>query len=683
MPDFTDVRRFPRQVHLDFHTSPLIPDVAADFDPDAFADAFADAHVQSVTVFAKCHHGMNYYPTKVGTPHPTLRRPDLLGEQIEALHRRGIRAPIYTTVGFEEDAATRFPQWRQLRADGTTARVGTGPLGKTPTPGGWVYLDFLHRDYQDYIEAHVAEILASYPVDGLFFDILFHDRDGISGDATAAFRRDHGLTADDEQTFTRFQSLAQQAFCDRFSRFIRGRSPKANIFYNLPIVLHADAAVGSAAMAQYRTQWEIESLPSGYWGYYHFPRSGRRAMVGREPWFGMTGRFQRTWGDFGGLKPVPALEFECFRSQALGGGTNVGDQLHPRGRVDPGVYRLIGSVFASCAAADPFYDGTGPVPQVGIVPSSGATDAGAADLALEGAVQMCEESHYDAAVVDDSCDLAGLDIVLLPDAAVLTDRLLAKLRAFIAGGGKLIAAHRGGFDAAGRWGLAAEVPLAFGGPVDTVPTYWRPRADFLPADADGDRVVYRPGWFVAAAGAAADVRVLVDRVPPYFKRRTDATFSSHFQAPPVLEADAAHPAVLAGPKWVYFADPVFGEYRQTGNGIVRDAWRAAMDLLVGPPPFGAGLPTTVGVYPRRHGDDLRLTLLHYVPVRKALDIDVVEDRMTFAGERLRLPAAAASARVFGSAESLQRDDVGDFILPAVKGRLLVEVPGFFSAGQGR
>jgi alpha-L-fucosidase len=53
-----------RQVHLDFHTSPFIPDVAADFDAEEFVSTFQRAHVNSVTVFAKCHHGMCYYPTK-------------------------------------------------------------------------------------------------------------------------------------------------------------------------------------------------------------------------------------------------------------------------------------------------------------------------------------------------------------------------------------------------------------------------------------------------------------------------------------------------------------------------------------------------------------------------------------------------------------------------------------------
>ena len=79
----------------------------------------------------------------------------------------------------------------------------------------------------------------------------------------------------------------------------------------------------------------------------------------------------------------------------------------------------------------------------------------------------------------------------------------------------------------------------------------------------------------------------------------------------------------------------------------------------------------------RRGRDLLLTLLHYIPVRKAMDIDVIEERSSYAGKRLRLPAAARKVRVYGSGEELAQADDGIFLLPAVKGRLLLEVPGFF------
>ena len=55
-----------RQVHLDFHTSPFIPDVGKDFDAEEFARTLKKAKVDSVNVFSKCHHGYCYYPTKIG-----------------------------------------------------------------------------------------------------------------------------------------------------------------------------------------------------------------------------------------------------------------------------------------------------------------------------------------------------------------------------------------------------------------------------------------------------------------------------------------------------------------------------------------------------------------------------------------------------------------------------------------
>jgi hypothetical protein len=47
-----------RQIHLDFHTGPWIGDVGVDFDAREFARAMKAAHVDSVTVFAKCHQGI-------------------------------------------------------------------------------------------------------------------------------------------------------------------------------------------------------------------------------------------------------------------------------------------------------------------------------------------------------------------------------------------------------------------------------------------------------------------------------------------------------------------------------------------------------------------------------------------------------------------------------------------------
>lgn len=659
-----------RQVHLDFHTSPHIGGVGADFDAKAFAATLKRAHVNSVTIFAKCHHGYAYYPSRVCAVHPELAPGrDLLGEQIAALHAEGIRCPIYITVGWDALSAHNHPEWRTLFKD--------GQFGDWKgQPGMWQFLNWLHPEYQQHIEDVTREVLARYgdAVDGIFYDICFMPKGACWSPESVKFREKHGLLDDSPAGFERFMAKAQATFAQRYWEVIRALRPEATVFFNAGSDTFLEPGLGARARFDFMSHMEIESLPSGFWGYFHFPRLARSTSHWNKPWLGMTGRFQTMWGDFGGLKPLPALEFECFRPQALGGANSIGDQLHPRGTLDPAAYDLIGAVYKQVADAEPFYAGSTSLVQVGIAtsgtPSLDGNDTAKSD---EGAIQMCEEAHYESQLLDADNPLDGLDLVILGDSSTLTPAFVEKLRAYYAAGGKLIVSHKGGCDESGKWVLDF-LPVTLHGDVGQFPAYWRTQAGFSPDLARTDRVFYQQG-LVVSAGAGTET--LVERVLPYFKR--DAVrHCSHAQTPPRPES-SGQPVVIAGERFVYFSDPIFREYRKAGNIAARDAWRLATQRLIGAAPFGHGLPSTMQVYPRRKDGSLLLTLLHYIPVRKALDIDMIEERSSFAGEILRLPPAAKTVRVFGTGETLARTPDGGFALPlGARGRLLLEAPGFFT-----
>ena len=81
--------------------------------------------VDSVTVFGLCHHGHAYFRTSHPCRHPSLPDDlDLTGAQIDALHRRGIRAPIYLSAQVNEYAADEHP--------GVGGRRSGGPEGEAP-----------------------------------------------------------------------------------------------------------------------------------------------------------------------------------------------------------------------------------------------------------------------------------------------------------------------------------------------------------------------------------------------------------------------------------------------------------------------------------------------------------------------------------------------------------------------
>jgi hypothetical protein len=98
---------------------------------------------------------------------------------------------------------------------------------------------------------------------------------------------------------------------------------------------------GDRSVFRHFSHFEIESLPTGGWGYDHFPLSAAYARTIGKAYLGMTGKFHTTWGEFGGYKHPNALNYECSLMLAFGAGCSVGDQLHPTGEIDESTYALM------------------------------------------------------------------------------------------------------------------------------------------------------------------------------------------------------------------------------------------------------------------------------------------------------------------------------------------------------
>ena len=147
-----------RQIHLDFHTAPQIPDVGKDFDVDQFAEMLVEAKVNWITLFGKCHHGMSYYPTKAGVMHPSLKF-DLLGQQIEACKRKGIATPVYISVRVDQHMGITRPD--------LVVRLADGKLwGPNHNEASWYQMCLGNKEYIDYVAAQTEETKAE-TIDGV------------------------------------------------------------------------------------------------------------------------------------------------------------------------------------------------------------------------------------------------------------------------------------------------------------------------------------------------------------------------------------------------------------------------------------------------------------------------------------------------------------------------------------
>ena len=390
-----------RMVHLDFHTGPGIPDIAKDFNADEFAQTFVNANVDSVTLFAMCHHGLIYYDTNHEARHPGLpKNRFLLEEQIEALHRVGIRTPIYITVQCNEYAADHYPEW--IAIDEHLRQVKGG---YSPFEAAWQILD-MSSPYQEYLTEIVDEVLRRFkPVDGLFLDMCW-DQPSCSKWAIDGMRK-RGYNPQERADREKYANEVVHNYMDRFSKMLYdAQKEPAGIWFN------SRGKTGLYDEARYLRHVEIESLPTGGWGYMYFPYVSRFVRPLGLPTLSHTGRFFKSWGDNSTLKPEMALKYECCQILAQGMTSGVGDLLHPSGKPSPAVYDLIGKVYAYIKSCEPYVENAIPISQIALIvdPSLG-DNPGPSGL---GAVRALTELKMQFDVLPFFKDFSQYQLLLVP-----------------------------------------------------------------------------------------------------------------------------------------------------------------------------------------------------------------------------------------------------------------------------
>lgn len=625
-----------RQVHLDFHTSIHIPDVGRDFDADEFARTMADAHVDSVTVFAKCHHGLLYYDTKHPARHPGLKKGlDLLGEQVEALHRRGIRAPIYVSVQCDEFAADHHPEWIALRADNT--RVAPKPLERPHF--SWQILD-MSSPYLEYLVEQTAEILEKFhPVDGMFFDMCW-DQPSVSKWAVSGMRKMKlDPTRDDDRG--RYAHHVALSYMKRLRGMVKQSSPDAGVYFNSRPLHNLREEIGCLS------QVEIEALPTGGWGYMYFPKNVRFVRTFNQPYMGMTARFHKSWADFGGIKPYAALEYETSQMIAHGARCSVGDQLHPRGTLDPAAYQLIGRAYERVKDREPWLVDATTVAEAAVLQIE-QYGRNTTPGVMEGVVRMFQQLRLQFDIVPPGTRLDRYRLLVLPDEARLDERTARQVDAFVAAGGKLLASGTSGLDEQAERTLLKCLPIrprgvrgggprlesivsgtsGGSGPASVIP----PAATYVRFDAaigddvpETEHVFYEPPVLVEPARPGRAMATLVE---PYFDR-TWEHFSSHAQTPPDHASRFA--AAVASDRVAYIAYPIFGMHARHGNEPYRLLVRNLLGRLLPDRLLRVGGPTGVETSVTRQpksGDRPARTIVHllYYPIeRRAGSLDLVED----------------------------------------------------------
>ena len=637
-----------RQIHLDFHTSELIPDVGSRFDKRQFQDALKLGRVNLINLFAKCHHGWSYYPTAAGSVHPTLSL-DLLGEQIEACHEIGVKAPIYYTVGWSVHDAAEHPEWCIHDREGAIVALNWDAAAPSDAPRPYTSWQFMcpSGGYLALMLAQTEELCAQYEVDGLWYDICnlapvcFCEtcRGGMGAE---------GVDLDDDTAVLAYSARKWKHFQAETTRIVHARHPDATLYYNGTTTLYDARRNLEYGMHAFNTKQDLEDLPTTWGGYDKFPLRARIFHNTGKPLVGMSGKFHTSWGEFGGFKYGDALTYEAASMAASGASCNFGDQLHPLGEMDLETYRLVGEAFAYVEQIEEYGVGARPVSNLGLWLSGEQPDD-------EGVCRMLLETQQEFVVVGPEDDLSGCAVIILPGARCLSEAQAAKLTAYVRSGGRLLVLGESALDAAGDRFLL-DVGAVYVGPARTDVDFTVVR-DAGNGSALGRGLVSSPflNYEACLRCEPEDGTEALAAVREAYFSRTYGAFCSHRNTPPRPD-DAAHPAALRKGNVVFLAHRLGRLYFQLGARVHRVLFANALALLHTAPMVATEMPSA-GRLSLLHQPDHGRYVAHllYAPALERGECLVIEDMPPLFDVplRIRVPEEIQRAFLVPSGEELE------------------------------
>ncbi len=647
-----------RQIHMDFHTSPHIDGIGAKFDKKQWQETLKKAAVNSVTTFATCHHGWSYYTTNVGQMHPHLKF-DLLRAQFDASKEIDVNVPIYLTAGVNNMCAHDHPEWQYVDDQN---KLAWRPNMLT---AGFAKMCF-NSPYLDFLCEQIREVTMLYPdCDGIFLDIISQGpcccqycMDGMLADGYEPDR------LEDREAYARKVLLN---YYKKTTEAAKHQDEAMPIFHNSGHIQR-----GETDILQYFSHLELESLPTGGWGYDHFPMSAKYVQKLPHDFLGMTGKFHTTWGEFGGFKHINALRYECAAMLAYGSKCSIGDQLHPCGKIDESTYELVGAAYREVAEKEAWCDNVENVAEVAVLSSvsvPGAHDR--EDPVDTGACRMLLEEHVAFDLIDTEMTLEPYKVVVLPDDFRMTDEVEAKLKKYLAGGGKLLA--MGGSiirDGKPVFDIGAE----YGGESEFSPDFILPQAQYRPEHMSTPFVMYTRSHRIKITSGTS----LGDVYDPYFNR-SYKHFCSHQHTPYRMEPSGYACGVVNG-NVTYLAHPLCLLYRGFGATNYRYYFgRVLNEMLAGKPMVETNMPSTARVAVQDQAGESRyvLHLLYANTISRGgamnlsggnlatsgRSIEVIEDLLPLndVSVTLRLPKSVKSAKLVPQGTEIELGKAGGAI----------------------
>lgn len=641
-----------RQIHLDFHCSEAIKDIGSKFNKYSFQKTLKNANVNSINLFAKCHHSWSYYPTKVGKMHPNLNF-DLLGSQISACKEIGIKTFIYFTVGWSANDANNNPNWCAKNSDGSFIINGEDPEKKIKSktdalPNFYWKFMCLNTGYNNLILSQVEELLINYKADGFWFDIYQANRLCYCDkcrDSMLSLRVDLKKIS----SVQKFNSNQIKNHCNKLKKLIYSYNKNAEIFFNGTTAIE-NSLNFYHQIYDNNTIQDLEDLPTTWGGYDKLPLQSKFFINAGYPITAMSGKFHTEWGEFGGFKHPDALKYEASAMIANGANCNFGDQLHPNGEIDECTYENIGFAFDYVKKIEAYgFRGT-PISKLGIWRSfTQACDEGLSKILLE--------NQIDFDVANFCEDFSKYEVLIFPSGSKLSKSVILKVKEFIKNGGSVIALAESLLNF-----VDGKIALDFGveylGPSSMDCDYTLIGKELYPIFVKTPFLNYKPA---IRSKSLEKAEVLACIFEPYFNR-TAEHYCSHQKAP-FKEKKSAYSAITKHGNCIHIAHELDAMYFEYGARIHRDVFINTLNLIYKKPMLKVKLPSTarINLLHQKYNNRYVLHFLNSSPIRRGI-ASVIEDSITLNNINVafRMPKEISSVHLIPDEQDLKITKQGEY-----------------------
>ena len=471
-----------------------------------------------------------------------------------------------------------------------------------------------------------------------------------------------GLDPVNEADAKQYYAIQKKITLEGLNAIIKETHPDATVFYN-----SGGAEMHMPQWHDYNTHFEMEDLPTVWGGYDKLPIRARYFSRKGKDYLGMTGKFHRAWGEFGGYKTPEALTYECAAMLASGARISTGDQMHPDGHMDLETYKHIGQAYSYVEQIEDYCFDTTETARLGVM-------VGTNPMANEAVSKILLDCQIDFDIVHGPEDLDRFDTILLPDNYRLDEAFGAAFTAYAKKGGKILMLGGSGLKTTEDT-FAFDVPFTYEGRSAYDKDFFKIAED--PAEKSGQDKDHIPTSPILCYSSAHQVKaegmVLAQIVDPYFSR-TYGQYCSHYNTPYSTEEEAvsAYPAAVRCGNIIYVAHELATLYRTYGNVFHRRYFKWLLTQLYKNEAVHVEMPAQGRIhFVKREQDSMYvLHLLYATPIQRG-QVAVLEDFQTITDipVTIDVPETIRSIKLVPQQEELPftvEDGLVRFTLPKLK-----------------